>query len=267
MIGFPGMYPHHRLNNSGLVVLLQQWTQAGLGAGAAGRSDVAEQLAPWLSTVDAVTLSRSLHAIESFPDDLVQGVEGSQELDLHALEDLFLRGKAELTAAISAKPVPAKPARERADNTRADAPDPAAEAEFGFHAPRYLGLQKQMDAKLLALRAQIRHGVSQGSRALRQLAALDSVMEQLISVREQRLWASLPAYLDRRMAQLRRDHQLRLESLGLDDEPHRWRQPGGWLHAFERDLQALLLAEMHVRLQPIMGLLEAARNENMERQE
>lgn len=257
------MYPHHRLSSSGLVVLLQQWTQADRGASL--RTDVAEQLGQWLSTVDAVTLSRSLHAIESFALDAVP--PGAAALDVGALEKSFQDAKAELTELALAKPVPPKPARVRADNTRADAPDPEAEAEFSFHAPRYLGLQKQMDAKLLALRARIRQGVSQGSRALRQLAALDVVMEQLVSSREQRLWASLPAHLDRRLAQLRRAHQQRLQALGHDDEPQRWRHPGGWLYAFERDMQALLLAEMHVRLQPIMGLLEAARNEYMERQE
>jgi len=256
------MYPQHKLSSSGLVVLLQQWMQADHGATA--RADVAQELGQWLSTVDAVTLSRSLHAIDSFPEVLAPDAAG---MDMVALEAAFAGAQAELTALASSKPVPAKPARERADNTRAQAPDLQAEAEFGFHAPRYLGLQKQMDAKLLGLRAQVRHGVSQGSRRLRQLAALDTVMEQLSFVREQRLWASLSAHLDRRLVQLRRAHQERLLAQGLPDEPQRWRQPGGWLHAFERDMQALLLAEMHVRLQPILGLLEAARNENMERHE
>lgn len=258
------MYPHHRLNSSALVVLLQQWAQAD--AGAPARTDVAEELGQWLSTVDAVTLSRSLHAIESFPTS--GAAPEGDGFDAEALQVSFQHAKAELIGLASSRPAPSKPARERADNTRAQAPDPEAEGEFGFHAPRYLGLQKQMDAKLLALRAQVRHGVSQGPRALRQLAALDAVMEQLTFAREQRLWASLPAHLDRRLVQLRRAHQDRLQALGQSDDPQRWRQPGGWLLAFERDMQALLLAEMHVRLQPILGLLEAARNENkLERQE
>lgn len=260
--GFSGMSTHHRLSNSGLMALLQQWMQAD--AGVAARPDVADALGQWLSTVDAVTLSRSLHTIDSFPHG---AAPQDQVLDADALEQTFQRAKSELTALASAKPAPPKPARERADNTRAQAPDPEAEAEFGFHAPRYLGLQKQLDTRLIALRAQVRHGVSQGSRALRQLAALDAVMEQLSCAREQRLWASLSAHLDRRFVQLRRAHTERIEALGQADDPQRWRQAGGWLHAFDRDLQALLLAEMHVRLQPIQGLLEAARNENMERQE
>ncbi len=225
--------------------------------------DVAEQMGQGLSTVEAVTLSRSLHAIESFAQDAATG----ERVDVPALEQAVQRAKAELTELACAPPARARPVRERADNTRAQAPDLKAEGEFGFHAPRYLGLQKQLDARLLALRSQVRQGLAQGPRALRQLAALDAVMEQLTCVREQRLWASLPVHLDKRLVQLRTAHQQRLAALGQTDEPLRWRDPGGWLTVFERDLQALLLAEMHVRMQPITGLLEAARNENMERQE
>ena len=148
-----------------------------------------------------------------------------------------------------------------------DAPDLRAQADFSFHAPRYLDAQKHMEASLGALRARVRHALAQGSTRLRQLAALDAVMEQLMAAREQRLWASLPAHLDRRLAHLRQAHQQQLAALQDEDEPAKWRWPGGWLDAFEQDLQALLLAEMHVRLEPILGLLQAARNEYMERQE
>ncbi|MFT4242684.1 MAG: DUF3348 family protein [Acidovorax sp.] len=245
---------HHRLHSSRLVALLAQWTQAGGAAPAPAPGDVAEQLGQWLSTVDAVTLGRSLHAIEALPADL------GRLPDVDALESAFQHTRAELIALASAPPTPPKPLRERADNTRAAAPDPAAEADFAQHAPRYLALQKQMDARLQALRAQVRQALAQGPRALRQLAVLDAVMEQMAAPREQRLWAALPGHLERRFAQLRQTHQERLQALGQDDEPRRWRDGGGWLATFERDLQALLLAEMHVRLEPVTGLLEAARN-------
>ena len=57
-----------------------------------------------------------------------------------------------------------------------------------------------MDTRLLALRAQVRHAIAKGRPALRQLAALDAVMEQMLGAREQRLWASLPSHLERRLA-------------------------------------------------------------------
>jgi hypothetical protein len=246
------------------VALLQQW--AGAGSTAPVRGDLAQQLAEGLSTVDAVTLSRTLRDIEAIPCDTA--CASHAPVDLQALEQEQLRVQAELTRAILAGPASPRPSRERADSTRAEAPDPAAQAEFGYHAPRYLGLQKQMDARVPALRAQVRFKLSQGPRRLRQMAALDAAMELLVAPREQRLCAALPAHLDRRMAQLRLQHQHRQEASGLPDEPRRWSAPGGWLQDFEQDLQALLLAEMHMRLQPVLGLLEAARNDkNMEIQE
>lgn len=258
---FTGMNPYHRrLNSSRLVALLSQWTQAG-GAPMAAPVDVAEQMGQWLSTVDAVTLGRSLHAIETLPGDA--GGQGPG-LDVGALEAVFQRTRDELTRLASSRPAAPKPARERADNTRADAPDPQAEADFAFHLPHYLALQKQLDARLQALRAQVRQALARGPLALRQLAVLDAVMEQMAAPREQRLWATLPGHLERRFVHLRETHLQRLHALGQDDDPQRWRQVGGWLAAFERDLQALLLAELQVRLQPVTGLLEAAHNENME---
>ena len=62
-------------------------------------------------------------------------------------------------------------------------------------------------------------------------------------------------------------HQQALQARGQADEPPRWRQPGGWLWAFEQDMHALLLAEMQVRMLPITGLLEAAHNEKTGQQE
>ncbi len=263
------MYLHHRLNSSRLVVLLQQWTRAecarsgaSLGASASA-PDVAQELSQWLGTVESVQLSRALHAIEASP--AAQGTAiataASPALDLAALQGLVDKAAADLTALFTAAAQPPRPARARADNTPIDAPDPWLAADFAAHGPRYLELQKQIDTRLMALRLQVRRRVAKGSRALRQLAALDAVVEQMQSAREQRLWSTLPMHLERRFTHLQAMHQQSLLATGQVDDPTRWRKPGGWLWTFERDLQTLLVAEMQVRLQPVMGLLDAARNE------
>lgn len=252
------MYQPHRLHSSRLVLLLQQWTQA---QGGSARLDVAEQLSQWLSTVDAVKLSRALYALESGTGlpAMAGGVAGGA--DVPALQALLQATRAELTDLLTAKPVPAKPLRERADNTPIDGPDPEAAADFALHAARYLALQKQMDARLASVRAQLRQSLSAGPQGLRRLALLDAVMEQMLGPREQRLWASLPGHLERRMVHLRAAHQQQLEAAGRVDEPKRWSEPGGWLFVFEQDLRALLLAELQVRLEPLVGLLEAAQSQ------
>lgn len=250
---------HHSsssLNSTRLVALLQQWNEAERAR--AQPFDTAEQLGHWLGTVGAVKLSRALHAIESLP--VAQPGLGGMP-DAHLLDKAFQSTRAEVMDLIRAPATPLRPVRDRADNTPIAEPDPSAGADFAALAPRYLALQKQMEIKLNGLRTQIRACLSRGSHTLRQLAALDAVMEQLLGEREQRLWTLLPTQLEKRLAARRSEHEQALERSGQADEPQRWRKAGGWLWAFEQDLQALLLAEMQVRLQPIMGLLEAAHNE------
>lgn len=253
---------HHRFNSSSLVVLLGQWAEGG--GERAPQQDVAQQLSQWLSAVDAIQFSRALHAMESEPSESLQ--QGGV-VDAQAMAAALQATNAQVMELITATMTPAKSMRGRADMTPVEDPDPLAQADFAGYAQRYLGLQKQMCAKLAALRVQMRQWLAKGSPALRKLATLDAVMEQMLGAREQRLWASLPACLERRMAQLQREHLLALQSCGLTDEPLRWRQPGGWLWRFERDVQALLLAQMQVHLQPITGLLEAAHNDKSGQQE
>lgn len=257
------MHLQRRLHSSKLVHLLQQWTQA---PGRPMHQDVAEPLSQWLGTVDAVRLGRALHALESVqPAGPAPARQAEEEGGVQPAADLaamLQAAQAELAELIQAGPVPPRPARQRADHTTADRPDPEVEADFAVHAARYLSLQKQMETRLGALRVQMRQLLSTGPVALRTLAMLDTVLEQMLAAREQKLWATLPGHLERRMAQLRAAHQQRLQQAvgGEDDDPQRWRQPGGWLAIFEQDQRSLLLAEMDVRLQPHAGLVEAARN-------
>jgi hypothetical protein len=246
------MYQPDRLHHSRLVRLLQHWAQP---LGAQGRPDVAEQLSQWLSTVDAVQLSRALHALES----TTPASAGGGCVDVTALERALCGLQDELTTLLTGAPTPSKAVRERADNTPVDGPDPAAEGEFAVHAARYQSLQKQIEARIGSVRVQMRQRLASGPAALRQLAVLDTVMEQMLGAREQRLWATLPTHLEKRMASLRAGHQQRLDAAGAVDEPQHWRSPGGWLAVFEQDARALLRCEIEMRMQPLRGLLEAAR--------
>ena len=250
------MHLHHRLTRSPLVLLLQQWQPT---QGEAVRADMAERLGQWLGAVGAVRLNGALHSIESYPGEARHAVPA---VDWRAMDDACQGVQAELNALIVARLAPARAPRGRGGSGPVETLDPAAEADFATHSQRYLGQQKQMEARLSALRAQMRQWLAQGSPALRQLAALDAVVEQMLGAREQKLWAQLPGFLEGRLAHWRGLHAQRLAALGQEDAPQQWRQPGGWLFAFEQDVRALWQAEVQVRLQPIMGLREAAHNEN-----
>lgn len=254
--GLHGMHLHHRLTRSSLVLLLQQWAQA---EGGQVRPDVAERLGQWLSAVGAVRLNGALHSIESYT---VPAQQLGLAVDVRAMDDAFEGLQADLSGLIVARATPARAPRGRGGSVLVEAIDPEAEAAFATHYQRYVGLQKQMEARLGASRAQMRQWLARGSPVLRQLAALDEVLEEMLAVREQKLWALLPGFLEGRLAHWRGVHTQRLEACGQEDAPPQWRQPGGWLHAFEQDVRALWQAEVQVRLQPMRGLLEAARNEN-----
>lgn len=227
--------------------------------GGLARTDVAERLGQWLSAVDAVRLNGALHSIESHP---VPAAPSVHAVDRAALERVCQGLEAELTGLAAARPAPARAARGRSGSVAAAEAEPQVVADLAIYCQRYAGLQKQLEARLAAVRAQMRQALAKAAPALRQLAALDAVVEQMLGVREQKLWALLPGCLEGRWAHWLVAHAQQQEASGEDDAPQRWRQPGGWLHGFEQDFGALWQAEVQLRMQPIRGLLEAARNEN-----
>jgi len=215
-----------RLSSSKLVRLLQDWTQV---AGEPSRQDVAQRLSQWLSSVEAVQLDGALQSIEAYPS---QTRLAGEALDAGRLHQMVQAVQAELTALIALRLSPTEPRL-------------GDEDKYAFHHQRHAGLQKQMALKLGALRKQVRQALSKGSPALRQLVALDSVLEQMLGDREQKLWATVPLYLERRF--------------------QHWRKAlpeGAWMQAFQRDVREALMAELQLRLQPIEGLLEAAHQES-----
>ena len=90
-----------------------------------------------------------------------------------------------------------------------------------------------------ALRGHLRQTLAQATPRLAQLAALDAVLDQMLGGREQKLLAGVPAWLKARFEQLRQSH------------------PDDWPPLFEHELQQTLLAELDLRLQPLLGLVEA----------
>jgi hypothetical protein len=111
---------------------------------------------------------------------------------------------------------------------------------------RHLELQRQMEQMVGALRDHVRQAVSRVSPQLRQLAALDAAMEQVLAPREQATLPTAVTLLKRRFEQLR--------------------SADGGTDAFAAEWRQALLAEMELRLEPVTGLVEARRNEMNTRQ-
>lgn len=114
---------------------------------------------------------------------------------------------------------------------------------FGGYQRRHLELQRQMEQMVGALRERAREVLGQRSARLRQLAALDAAMEQLLARRDHGLLPAAVRMLERQHRQARKD--------GED----------GWEERFTAHWREALLAELDLRLEPVAGLLAALRNE------
>lgn len=140
---------------------------------------------------------------------------------------------------------------------RAPAPD-ATEMPLDF-APyrlRCLARQQAMEAAIAPLRAQLRRALAARSPAAARLASVDAVMEQVLGEHERRLLAIVPAQLEKRFLKLRAEA---VPPPAADADTHPRTMPTGhaWLTGFHHELQAVLLAELELRWQPIDALLAA----------
>lgn len=126
-------------------------------------------------------------------------------------------------------------------------PVPAGESAPAFDSywRFYAALQRELDMGVRALRSSVRQSVGAVSDTLRQLVALDVVLEDILWDHSRRLLAVVPRFLEKRFHWLQQQPQV-----------------PDWLLQFSHDVQGLLLAELELRLQPVLGLVEALNNED-----
>lgn len=126
----------------------------------------------------------------------------------------------------------------------------------------YEAHQRDMELRVAPLRINVREALAKVSPKLKQLADLDATLENILRDRERKLLAKVPLLLKKRFEHLYKEHQqLCIETQRADDAAD-WMQAGGWLAHFCSDLQMLLLAEVALRLQPAVGLIEALIEQN-----
>jgi hypothetical protein len=117
--------------------------------------------------------------------------------------------------------------------------------DFAPLRQRYTTLQRSMQSHAGHLRGRLRDILSASSDEMARLAEVDAVMELALSGREHSLMGNVPALLA--------NHFDRLRQAARPDDA------GAWLDAFRKDMQAVLLAELDVRFQPVEALLAALR--------
>ncbi len=128
--------------------------------------------------------------------------------------------------------------------TPSDASLAEAAAPFRLH---HANQQRAMAQRLASLREGVRKALTARTPELARLAALDAVLEQALAEPERQKLAVLPSMLVRRVALLRA-----AEPDGDAVWPFK-----GWRQSLWAELQQVLQAELDLRLQPLLGLLEA----------
>ena len=122
-----------------------------------------------------------------------------------------------------------------------------------FYASRQLDLENRVRGLRSDVRGRIKGLTVEGAR----LAALDQGVEASLLVRTRQLFEILPQRLSKRFRRLLESHWPGLPLRPGAEDWALWMAEGGWLWRFSREMKELLLAEVEMRLLPVMGLVES----------
>ena len=229
-------------SSSKLVRLLHDLAQVDV---VASGPDVAEGLGLWLNAFDAIGLHSTLQSLKMVAVETLAGAPAPPT----GIAEEVQRVRSALVALV-------KTASEERPASALD-----TSVTFAPYRQRYLDQQRQMALRIGPLRERVRQVLSAASPPLKQLATIDAALDEMLAGREQQLLASVPALLKRRFEHLRHAHQQLRDATQPPDDRAMWRQPSHWPDQFGQELQAVLLAELEVRLEPVTGLTEAFNKE------
>ncbi len=217
----------------------------------------AEKLGLWVDFIKASALSAALNAISASP---IAAKFPAQAATQPSIADDLAGTRSVLVNSIN------KSLTDQAASTRTELSSEKPAVPFDVAAAYrpyrriYLAHQREMDLAIRALRAKVRDVLAKSSAALKNLALLDASLDNILRDRESKLLSTLASLLESRFAQLHQAHQQKLADAQQADQRSEWMRPGGWLAGFGAELQSVMLAELELRLQPTVGLIEAFNN-------
>ena len=247
--------PRTNFNSSRLLRLL---AHLSIDDAAESKQAFAERLGQWLDLSDAIAL-HAAHKASAWNSSAAQS--GVQSLAGVAVEDEFTRVRTALVNSITASFSPDIGETRIKLPTPKPAADMASAAAYEPYRRFHVAHQADMELSVRSLRSSVRQALSRASATLKQLAALDEALDKILCARERQLLSRVPLLLERRFEQWLQAHQQPLVCARQTAAPALTMQPGGWLADFCKELQGVLLAELDLRLQPTVGLIEALRNE------
>lgn len=121
----------------------------------------------------------------------------------------------------------------------------------------YVARQKDLDVKTHRLRTHIEKSVAGLSSRFAQLSKLDVVFDKVLAAKTRSLFEVVPQILGRQFECLYNEHIKTLPMEPAVSDIERWMQPDKWIGRFCGKMRELLIAELEVRLQPVLGMVDA----------
>ncbi len=130
----------------------------------------------------------------------------------------------------------------------------AGEPELEAALNAWLALQRKVAANSRQLRDKVRKSMKDQGPKLAHLAELDAVFDQTMAGYTAQCFSHIPKVLEQRF-----EH--RSTTPPEQSPPTPPATTADWFHRYCEEAQSLLLAELDVRLEPVLGLLEACHKE------
>lgn len=246
------MTPSHARSRPQSSDLLRFLASRGLIEPQAHAQDLGQQLGDWLDVRQAIALQAFMGTLD---DPACAPITASARVDARVLGQRFAQVRNALEQAIltGAPPAPGLARIEAPPEELQHPMDPST--AFEPFRRYWLAQQRQMEGIIRTLRSQLRGMLDKGPTPHRQLATLDALFEQVLSPREARWLGQLPSAFEPRFGQALQSHLQQCHQAAHADEPAPRSAP--WLGPLMEDMRTALLAELDLRLQPVLGLIDA----------
>jgi hypothetical protein len=235
--------------------------------------DVGQKLGDWMNFRQAIALHGVLNPDQQSTEPQPAHLRRAGVMTADGLTQHVNKVRAQLEQSI-AQGAPSGSGLTRIDMPPAKLDDPI-EPKTAFESYRrfYAAHQRQMEASLQTLRAQVRGQLSMGAPSLQQLATLDVAFENILSEREALLLGKVAKLHEKRFAQAFKKHIQQLSNLQAEATPVGGEavsaaavSPLPWLLPLRQAMRTALLAELDTRMQPVLGLVEAFNANNPKEQ-
>lgn len=250
--------PSVRLRSSELLRFL---VEKGLADDAACESDIGLELGSWLNVRQAIALQAIIGSADTPEPFDPMTVPRVDKVVLRKRFDLVRQA---LKASIMTGEAPA-PGLPRIDMPASDWGSPPGRHSTFDPWRHYLkSHQRQMESVLRGLRQQLRAMLETAGKSHQLLAKLDALFENVLLERESRLLSQTVTAFEQRFNKAQRKHQAApAEACDIDSSsPYAHEN----LHSLADDLRNALLAELDLRLQPVLGLIEALTQDTVQEQ-